>query len=234
MSQILLNCTHRRFMVFRTYMIIRHIYLNSYHWLILCPYHRESNLHMGKYPCAWYIYIIKVIMSSLDCFSPLILCHPVLQGVKLFKRPTYQHRPVNFVTVSWGATMRQLILSSGCRGDYHQPWGSFQRQIGDRFAFIVPYIQDKYIYIYMLLFHCSICDIQTMLFFLFMFLCMYHVRESLRWINQCEYMNYCKFLPVCWQCIHTCQLLIIATAVLGFPPFKMVSLVACFPMSSWL
>ena len=122
MSQILLNCTHRRFMVFRTYMIIRHIYLNSYHWLILCPYHRESNLYMGKYPCAWYIYIIKVIMSSLDCFSPLILCHPVLQGVKLFKRPTYQHRPVNFVTVSWGATMRQLILSSGCRGDYHQPW----------------------------------------------------------------------------------------------------------------
>ena len=69
-----------------------------------------------------YIYFIKVIMSSLDCFSPLILCHPVLQGVKLFKRPTYQHRPVNFVTVSLGATMRQLILSSGCRGDYHQPW----------------------------------------------------------------------------------------------------------------
>ena len=139
------------------------------------------------------------------------------------------------MTVSWGATMRQLILSSGCRGDYHQPWDGAvfkDRLVTD--SLLLFRIYKINIYIYMLLFHCSICDIQTMLFFLFMFLCMYHVRESLRWINQCEYMNYCKFLPVCWQCIHTCQLLIIATELLGFPPFKMFSLVACFPMSSWL
>ena len=173
-------------------------------------------------------------MSSLDCFSPLILCHPILQGVKLFKRPTYQHRPVNFVTVSWGATMRQLILSSGCRGDDHQPWEGAvfkDRLVTD--SLLLFHIYKINIYIYMLLFHCSICDIHTMFFFLFMFLCMYHW-DIIEMKKQCEYELLNKFLPVCWQCIHTCQLLIIATELLGFPPLKMFSLVACFLMFSWL
>ena len=174
-------------------------------------------------------------MSSLDCFSPLILCHPILQGVKLFKRPTYQHRPVNFVTVSWGATMRQLILSSGCRGDDHQPWDGAvfkDRLVTDSLLLFHIYKINIYIYICC----CSIVPYVTYIpcfsFFSCSSVCIIEI--SLRWKKQCEYELLNKFLPVCWQCIHTCQLLIIATELLGFPPLKMFSLVACFLMFSWL
>lgn len=151
---------------------------------------------MGKYPCAWYIYIIKVIMSSLDCFSPLILCHPILQGVKLFKRPTYQHRPVNFVTVSWGATMRQLILSSGCRGDDHQPWDGAvfkDRLVTDSLLLFHIYKINIYIYICC----CSIVPYVTYIpcfsFFSCSSVCIIEI--SLRWKNSVSMNYWISFYP---------------------------------------